>query len=69
MTNKYELDEAKRTLESNRELVSSMIHDTNDLDAPLVRIWIALAAMISEVESGEVYTKRLQARIRMLEGK
>ena len=67
MSNKGELHEAQRVLEQNRELVFSMIMDQDKLDAPLVRIWTALASMIEEVESSDKYSSGLLARVMRLE--
>ena len=66
MSNAYKLNEAMRVLEHEREIVfSSMEYDK--LDSSLVRMWVALADMISQVESGDTYSQGLRARIKMLE--
>lgn len=67
MSNKHELKKAKQTLNDHGELVFSMIHDAGQQDWPLARMWIALASMIQEVESGDKYSSGLNARIRSLE--
>lgn len=67
MSNKSELNEAKTVLEKHREVIFSMIHDQDKFNAPMVRMWTALASMIQEVELGDKYASGLLARIRSLE--
>ena len=67
MSSAYKLNEAKRVLEQRREIVFSSMFDCGDFDSALVRLWVALADMITQVESGDTYSQGLLARIRLLE--
>ena len=67
MSNLSELNVAKSVLDKHREVVFSMIHDQDKFDAPMVRMWTALASMVQEVEAQDDFISGLQKRLRRQE--
>ena len=67
MVSKAVTGEVSRVLEMKRELVFSMVNDTDDYDADIVILWNALAQAQQQLEMMDKYSKGLLAKAKLEE--